>query len=179
MLQKTGERERRGAHRWIGRKKNSEERTQKRDAKRQSVLNRSALRHKNEGEGAKTILGGDQSKEGDKKMFVRRKKSWSKERRGMTGDPAALRKGSGGRSESGSVPQTQYLFEVVDDTQAAAEGCGSCARCEGRTRCSRRETRRSPRGRKGNTGERRRERRKDRGTGGSNRDDLATSETAE
>ena len=84
----------------------------------------------------------------------------------MTGDPAALRKGSGGRSESSSVPQTQYLFEVVGDTQAAAEGCGSCARCEGRTRCSRRETRRSPRGRKGNTGERRRERGKNRGTGG-------------
>ncbi len=36
--------------------KKSEERTQKRDAKRQSVSDRSALRHKNEGEKAKTIL---------------------------------------------------------------------------------------------------------------------------
>ncbi len=34
----------------------SEERTQKRDAKRQSVSNRSALRHKNKSEKAKTIL---------------------------------------------------------------------------------------------------------------------------
>jgi hypothetical protein len=79
---------------------------------------------------------------------------------------AALKEGSGGRSESGSVPHTQYLFEVVGETQAAAEGCGSCDRWEGRTRCSCRETKRSPRGRKGNTGERRRERGKDRGTGG-------------
>ena len=65
------------------------------------------------------------------------------------------------RGESGSV-QTQDLVEVVGETKAAAEGCGCCA-CEGRTRCSCRETRRSPRGRKGNTGERRRERGKDRG----------------
>ena len=54
--------------------KKSEERTQKRDAKRQSVSNRSALRHKNEGEGAKTILGGDQSKEGDKKDVCEERK---------------------------------------------------------------------------------------------------------
>ena len=52
----------------------SEERTQKRDAKRQTVSNRSALRHKNEGEKVTTILGGDQSKEEDKKVFWEDKK---------------------------------------------------------------------------------------------------------
>ena len=52
----------------------------------------------------------------------------SRERREMIGKGgivrrkrrAALREGRGGRSESGSVPQTQDLFEVVGETQAAA-----------------------------------------------------------
>ena len=48
-------------------------------------------------------------------MLGRIKRSWSKERRGMTEDPAAHRD-----SESGSVPQTQDLFEVGGETQAAA-----------------------------------------------------------
>ena len=105
----------------------------------------------------------------------------SRERREMIGEGvivgrkirAELREGRGGRGESsGSVPQTQDLFEVGGETKAAAEGCGCCAGWEGRTRCSCRETRRSPRGRKGNTGERRRERGKDRGTGGGNSDGM-------
>ena len=79
----------------------------------------------------------------------------------MTGDPAAHRD-----SESGSVPQTQDIFEVVGETQASAKGRGSCARWEGHTRSSCRETSRSPRGRKGNTCDRRREGGKDGGTGG-------------
>ena len=91
----------------------------------------------------------------------------SRERREMIGEGGIVGRK---RGESGSV-QTQDLVEVVGETKAAAEGCGCCA-CEGRTRCSCRETRRSPRGRKGNTGERRRERRKDRGTGGGNRDGM-------
>ena len=52
----------------------------------------------------------------------------SRERREMIGEGgivgrkkgAVLREGRGGRSESGSVPQTQDLFEVVGETQAAA-----------------------------------------------------------
>ena len=60
------------------------------------------------------------------------------------GAALALREERGGRSESGSVPQTQDLFEVVGEMPAAAEACGCCARCEGRTRCSGRETSRGP-----------------------------------
>ena len=90
-------------------------------------------------------------------------KDGSRERREMIGEGGIVGRKS---SESGSVPQAQDLFEVGGETKAAAEGCGCCAWCEGRTRCSGRETRRSPRGRKGNTGERRRERGKNRGTGG-------------
>jgi hypothetical protein len=43
--------------------------TQKSCARRQSVLDRSGARHKNEGEGTPTILWGDQSEEGEKKDF--------------------------------------------------------------------------------------------------------------
>ncbi len=76
----------------------------------------------------------------------------SRERREMIGEGDIMGRT---RSESGSVPQTHDLFEVGGETKAAAEGCRCCAWCEGRTRCSCRETRRSPRGRKGNTGEHR------------------------
>ena len=86
----------------------------------------------------------------------------SRERREMIGEGGIVGRK---RSESGSV-QTQDLFEVVGETKAAAEGCGCCAWCEGRARCSCRETRRSPRGRKGNTGERRETRRSPRGRKG-------------
>ena len=95
----------------------------------------------------------------------------SRERREMIGEGGIVGRK---RSESGSVPQAHDLFEMGGETKAAAEGCECCAWGEGRTRCSCRETRRSPRGRKGDTGERRRAREKDRGSvggrGGSGRE---------
>ena len=64
---------------------------------------------------------------------------------------------SGTGSERGRGIQAQDSGEGVGETLAAAEGRGGGCRWEGHTRCSCREARRSPRGRKGNKGDRLRE----------------------